>query len=352
MFSCSKAPVILAAGILLAGCGGAERSAPAGIRPAKLIELRPVSDVRSIALPALIEASDSSDLTFQVGGLIAGIEVREGQQISQGEVIARLDQREFHNELVQAQAQFDQAQSEFDRVERLVRESVISQSLFDQRRMQLEIAGASLDSARKRVDNSVLRSPFDGVAVRIPARAHQNVTPQDPIVTVQSRGSVEAVVQVPATLVAYSEWIDWVDIQVVMDAAPERVIDAAFLSVVTRADPAAQTFEARFVFDPPEDLVVLPGMTGSVQVRLRVARNGGAAEGLTLPLDAIVSSGTEQHVWVVDPTTMRVSKRVVELGSGVGDQLPVISGLAAGELVVAAGAAYLHEGMQVRRFEP
>jgi len=51
-------------------------------------------------------------------------------------------------------------------------------------------------------------------------------------------------------------------------------------------------------------------------------------------------------VWVVDPDSMTVSKREVVLGDGAGETLPVERGLAAGEIIVAAGVSYLHEGMQ------
>jgi RND family efflux transporter MFP subunit len=344
---------LLPIALSVAGCGAdSEVVEAAGIRPAKLIEVRVSPDVRSVTIPAVIEAATSTELTFQVGGLLEEIAVRGGQEVNEGDVIARLDQRDFTNELLQSQAQYDQAQSEFARAERLIIESAISRSVYEQRQTQFDIAEAALDSASKRLEDSVLRAPFNGVIAQVPAEAFQTVGPQQPIVVIQSTGIAEAVAQVPATLVARSGQIEPIETRIVMDIAPESPVEARLLSSDTRADPTTQTFDVRFVFEPPAGVLILPGMTGSVQVQLRIAHADGSSAQLTVPLEAIISSGSEQFVWLVDPDTMVVTQRVVEVGAGIGETLAIRSGLMPGDLIVGAGAAYLHEGMQIRRYEP
>ena len=136
----------------------------------------------------------------------------------------------------------------------------------------------------------------------------------------------------------------------VLDAVPAKPVPATFHSIVTRADPVAQTFEVRFAFTPPPDLRILPGMTGTVRSKLVITGNGGAQ--IAVPIEAILSEADARYVWVVDADTMTVSKRAVMLGDGVGETLPVLDGLAVGETIVAAGVSYLHEGMRIRRYEP
>ena len=341
---------VLLATSLIVGCSTElEVVESAELRPAKIIEIESSTDIRSLTLPAVIEAATSTELTFQVGGLLSELAVRGGQRVNQGDVIARLDTREFANDLAQAQAQSDQAQSEFARAERLITEDAISRSVFEQREAQLDVAEAALDSALKRLEDSVLRAPFDGLIAQVPAEAFQNVSSQDPIVIIQSIGSAEAVAQIPVTLVAHSDLIEPIETNIVMDAAPESPMQATLLSTDTLADPTTQTFEARFVFNPPDELTIFPGMTGSIEAVLRIAPRDGSAEQITVPLEAIVSSGDKQFVWVVDPESMSVSKRAVEVGPGVGEQLPIVSGLAVGELIVGAGVSNLHEGMHSRR---
>lgn len=337
---------------VLAGCGSSSEvsDAPA-IRPAKLIEIQASTDIRTLTLPAVIEAQSSAELTFQVGGLLAQLNVRSGQRVQAGDLIAQLDQRDFANDLTQAQAQFDQAASEFGRAERLIKESAISRSVFEQRQSQLEVATAALDSARKRLGDTELRAPFDGVIAQVAGEAFQTISARELIAVIQSTGAALAVAQIPATLVARSDLIEPIELVVALETAPNKPVPATLVSVDTQADPTTQTFQAEFAFEPPADIVILPGMTGSLDATLRIGNADGTREQISLPLEAILSSGQEQFVWVVDPDSMLVNKRTIEIGSGIGAQIPILSGLAAGDLVVGAGAAYLHEGMQVRRYE-
>ena len=124
-----------------------------------------------------------------------------------------------------------------------------------------------------------------------------------------------------------------------------------FQSVTTRADPETQTFLVKYAFTPPADLVVLPGMTGMVESRVRFVRDGGLADLPEVPTSAVLSDGEARYVWVVYKNTMMVSRREVTLAPGVGKSLAVLDGLVEGELIVGAGASYLHEGMQIRPYE-
>ena len=92
-------------------------------------------------------------------------------------------------------------------------------------------------------------------------------------------------------------------------------------------------------------------MTGIVRSTLLVAEDGDVAR-VAVPIEAILSEADRHYLWVVDPESMTVSRRAVTLGDGVGRMLPVLDGLAAGEIIVAAGVSYLHEGMKIRRYEP
>ena len=348
--------LVLFCGLMVSACGGdAPDEAPAPIRPARLIEITAQTDVRQISLPAVIEAAETADLTFQVGGLLSELLVIEGQEVSKGDVLARLDPRDYQNAADQANAQFDAAQSEFDRANRLLAQDAISRSIFEQRRSARDVAKAALDSAQKALEDTVLLSPFDGIVATVHIDQFQNVAPQAPIATIQTIGAAEALVQIPATMVAYSGRITPVETIVSIAAAPDVKLPAELLSVSTQADPATQTFAVRFGFTPPEDLLILPGMAGTVRATLAIGADVGSDVGavteVTVPLGAVLSEGEDQFVWLVDIETMTVSKRSIELGVRIGEQLPVTSGLEAGDTIVGAGASYLFEGMKIRPYE-
>ena len=341
-------PLCAIVGLLAAGCSEApEAPLEPPVRPAKLMVAKAAEPTRTISLPAVIEASATADVAFQMSGLIVAVPVREGQTIAEGDEIARLDQRGIRNDLATAQANHDAARSAFQRAERLVAQDAISRAQYDELKNRRDVTRVAVDRERKRLGDSVLHSPFAGVVADLHVEAHQNVTAQQAVATLQTTGAATAVVQAPATLMANSGRLEPLRTEVVLDAAPEQPAAATLHSFAARADPSARTFEVRFAFSPPPELVILPGMTGTVRGTVAVLGEGAAAA-VSVPLEAILSEADARYVWVVDTDAMTVSKRAVTLGAGVGDTLPVLDGLTAGETIVVAGVSQLHEGMRVR----
>lgn len=344
------APFIVAIGLV--ACGTEEVvEVDEAARPAKLIEVATSADVQMRSFPAIVEASSSVDLTFQVSGRIEDVAVSAGDEVKKGQVIARLAQRDFRNNLATMQAQFDAAQAEYARAERLFQQDAIAQNVVEQRQSQRDVAQASLDSAQKSFEDTVLRSPFEGVVAVVHAVDFQNIGAQVEVVTLQTTGTAEAVVQIPATLVANSGRIEAVENVLILDAAPNQPLPAELYSAATQADTQTQTFEVRFAFTPPDNLLILPGMTGTLEASLILSGDDGATERITVPLSSITSEGDKAYVWVVNEADMTVSRREIAIASDIGEQLAVESGLEPGDIIVGAGAAFLHEGMQVRRYE-
>ena len=191
--------------LVVAGCSGESEAPPEPpVRPAKLMVVAASENTRTIDLPAVIDASATADLAFQVSGLLLSVPVREGQTIAEGTEIARLDQRDLRNDLATARANREAASSAFQRGERLVAQDAISRAEYDQLKTRRDVAQVALDAAAKRLDDSVLRSPFAGVVADLHVEAHQNVTAQQVVVTLQTTDAAAAVVQAPATLMANS----------------------------------------------------------------------------------------------------------------------------------------------------
>ncbi|MCG8442578.1 MAG: efflux RND transporter periplasmic adaptor subunit [Caulobacterales bacterium] len=322
------------------------------VRPAKLIAIAAEANIRSIRLPAVVAAADSSVLTFQVSGVMQELNVGEGDAVTRGQVIAQLDQRDFQTAVASAQATFDNAQIEFERTSTLVERGTAAQSMLDQRRSQRDVARASLDSARKALDDTVLRAPFEGVVADLHVENFETVTPQQAIVTIQGSGVAEAVVQVPATIVVNAEQIEPIELYVELDAAPNIQMNAVLSEAASLADPTTQTFEARFAFTPPDELVILPGMTGILRGQFRIAGDEASQSQIVAPISAILAEAGQTYVWLVDPEAMTVSRRDVVVSPGVGETVVIASGVAPGDLIVGAGGHYLREGAEIRPYEP
>lgn len=331
--------------------GGDEPEETRAPRPVKLLEMTASTDIRKVSLPAIIEASDSVELSFQVPGLLKNVAVEEGDTVRKGQIIATLDRRDFQNSLATAQAEFEAAQAEYERGTSLAEADAIADSVLDQRKARRDIARANLSIASKALNDSVIRAPFNGVVAVVQADNFQSIGAQVPVITLQGTGDIEAVVEIPSTIIANAERIELLENTIVLDVAPDQPLQARISETARRADPRTQTFEYRFSFSPPEDVLVLPGMTATVLGNFRVIGDDGKDQRLAIPTGAIVAADGKTFVWIVDPETMAASKREVTTSTGFADRLHLDSGVQPGELIVAAGAAFLHDGMTVRRLE-
>ncbi|MEM8935936.1 MAG: efflux RND transporter periplasmic adaptor subunit [Pseudomonadota bacterium] len=338
--------------LLLSACGPqTEEVAEPAPRPIKLLVVEETGNEIPISFPAIVEASQSSVLTFQVGGLLQELPVVEGQQLERGALIGKLDQRDFLNNLNSARAEYDNAETEYQRAVRLAEQDAIAKSVLDQRKSQRDIAQASLDSAQKAYEDTELRAPFDGGVAEIYIENFQNVAAQQAIVTLQSGGELEAVIDVPARIIAYVPETETIDTTMTLDAAPDVAIAAEFKEASGQSDPTTQTYRVRFTFTPPENLLVLPGMTGRLDSRF-IYQGDGIDFGVSVPPGAVLSDGENQYVWIVDESSMIVSKRQVTLAEErLDEKIAIVAGLEDGDVIAGAGASYLVDGMRVRAWD-
>lgn len=348
----AKRLVILCGALLaLAGCGGNDLDPVAKTpRPAKLLTLTEASTEQSNSLPAVVRSVRSTDLAFQVGGQIVEWNAIDGQPFRRGQVLARLDARSFQAALEQAEAQYNNANSEYERALRLIEEDAISRSVVESRDAQRQVAKASLDTARKNLSDTVLRAPFNGFVGLTNVEQFQNVGPQQTVLVLQSQ-AVEAIVNVPASFVLNSNRVRYFNTFVELDAAPGRRFAATFREATGQADSSTQTFEGHFSFAPPADLVVLTGMTATLFFDTEEVGVEEDKLGVSVPLAAIMTEGNARYVWAVKGRERTLERRDVTVAEGVGEMLTVTDGLEVGDTIVAAGGTYLQAGDPVRPWQ-
>ena len=338
--------------VSIAACGSEPPpDDPPKVRPAKLITVKSASQARDLTFPAVVQAVQSAELTFQVAGEVIELNVLEGAEVAAGDVIAQLDQRDARNNLAQARAEFQNADSEYRRALRLAEEDAISRSTVEARQTQVEVQQAAVDTARKALEDTVIRAPFAGSISRVMVEQYQNVQAKESIAIIQT-DETEAIVDVPGTIIARVPQLEPVNTRVVLDAAPEIEIPAVYREASGQADAATQTYQIGFSFEPPEGLLILPGMTATVKTTfLFRGAQDIVSRGIAVPLTAVLAEGEQRFVWVVD-SSMRLEKRAVTVGRDVTDVATVTAGLDAGETIVAAGVSFLAAGMTVREWTP
>jgi RND family efflux transporter MFP subunit len=338
--------------MLLVGCGR-ESSAPPpppAVRPVKIhvvgslqAEGAPAS-VRSF--PGSVQATDRVELSFRVGGPLVELPVREGDEVEQGRLLARIDPRDFRLAVASAQARFDKAESDFRRAALLYEKDAISEAELDQYQAARDIAAAGLEDARAALSDTRLRAPFGATIGAIFVDNFQEVSAKQPVISLVDVTRLDVVVDLPETLVARGDRSrDLPELHATFEAAPDRRFPLELKEVAAQADPRTQTYRVTLTMPQPEGLLVLPGMTATVHAR----QTGGRATRLVVPAISVTSAGSgESHVWVLgDDGTLR--RRPVRVGSLAGtDRIEILGGLERGERIAVSAVSHLDEGMAVR----
>jgi RND family efflux transporter MFP subunit len=342
--------VVLVLGL---SCGEEPAEPEPVARPVKIIEFGGSGSGSNLEYPGEVSPATNAEVAFEVPGKLIEFPVRESQLVERGELLARLDPRDFQANLDAAKASEGAARAEYDRMRAMFRQDVASQQQLDKAQREFGVFTAQVAKAQKAVDDTMLRAPFDGTVARKIANDFDNVRAKQPIVLLQTGGDLEIVVNVPEKDYAgvkpgltLEERNKRADARVVLSAIPDRSFPAKLKEFATAADRVTRTFSVTFSFAPPSDLNVMPGMTA----RLILLGGIGASIGASIPVQAAAegSEGTT-YVWVVDPDSKKVHKTPVTLGALTGTSVAVTAGLKKGDLVVTSGVHQLREGMEVRR---
>lgn len=349
--------LFLLIGSLVCGCGRGEpeQEAPV-VRPVKMVELTAQPSDRRLEYPGRVSPVVQSIHSFEVPGRISDFPVREGQWLSAGELIARLDDRDYRSQLASSQARLDSALADYDRFKSLFDKGAVSQRDVESRRRNYEVASSNLDIAEKALEDTELRAHFEGRVARKIADDFQNVQAKEPVALLQDDRYLEIKTDVPERVLA----TDMEEIEldtltsrleplVSITAIPGRTFPAKIKEAATAANPTTRTFEVTFSFEPTGNVRILPGMTARITVK-QPAWEGGSRRGFVIPSSAAaIDDQGQSFVWRVDRESMQVEAVLVEPGAVKGSQLTVYGGLFDGDLIATSGMQHLREGMQVRR---
>lgn len=346
--------LVVSSMVALVGC-----SKPADVvteNPVRPVKLMTVSNGQSANIrqfPALIEPTENARLTFRVAGRLTELEVRPGQQVKKGELLAKLDPTDFQLKADQAKARYQLAKAQFERADKLITQKLVSQAMFDETQAQLQVAEADLKTSETNLSYTELLAPFSGTIARLLVDNHENVAAQQAIMELQLRDMIDVVIQVPEDVIALVKKEVNYQPNVVFDSYPEHSYPATIKEWDTRADSATNSFKVVFSMPTPKEFNVMSGMTANVLADLsqftRIEQHS-----LKVPATAVFAATNQaiddakRSVWVFDEISSTVKLRAVTIGKLTGQGVEILSGLNDGEQIVTAGVQQLREGQQVR----
>ncbi|MCP4410021.1 MAG: efflux RND transporter periplasmic adaptor subunit [Gammaproteobacteria bacterium] len=318
-----------------------------------LIESSETGGVRNF--PARIDANRKAELAFRVPGKVQELLVKEGDQVTEGQEVAKLDPKDFQIVVNDRQASFDNARKNYIRAQELIKEGNISKVDHDKLEANFKSARAALEAARQDLEYTSLKAPFTGSIARRHIQRFEEVQAKQSVLSLQNVTELEVKFNVPESIIrgirtdatGRGKQRDQIKIFVTFVDLPGREFPLTFKEIATRADAKTQTFEVTYTMEKLDNATVLPGMTATVTVDLSLIQDK-EAQVFTVPVSAVVGDyKLDPRIWTVDRESMTVNPQAVKVGRMLGNRIEVLEGIKVGNHIVTAGTPFLVEGMKV-----
>ena len=344
---------------LLSACSKPPVEFKEAIRPIawQAVEVSNLDQVRRLS--GTVQPLESANLSFQVGGKVAGVEVNLGDTVKKGDVLATLDQRSFRLSLQSAQARLQQAQSalteatnEYNRYKELADKGLVSRSGFDNAKAAFESATSSVNVARaqmniasKDLQDTTLTAPYNGKITKRLIEPSVQVAPGSPVFEIEGEDGLEVQVLVPETLIR--ELSQNTQLKITFPVLENLVLDGSISEIGASAQSANAYPVAVLIESSTSELRA--GMTAEVDFTFEgVGRTGYRGDIIRVPISSLGADvGQGAYVFVYDKDKQVVNRRAVQTENIIDNEVLVSSGLKTGEIIATAGVTYLRDGQQV-----
>jgi membrane fusion protein (multidrug efflux system) len=269
------------------------------------------------------------------------VRLTPGQIVDSGTVLVALDvdveQADLHAQL----AQVELARTTVGRLERLMKSQAVSQEELDRARAELSVTEAQVERTRAIIERKTIRAPFRARVGIADVHSGQYLDGGTELTTLQGVADAAHVdFAVSQDVAARLRRGDRVAVFAGTDSAP---VAARIVAVDARVDPTTRnaTIRARI------EGAAAPSPGASVRVEVPV---GPAATAVAVPVSALRKGPGGDHVFVLSADSTgqtRAHARPVRSGAALGEEVLIVSGLAAGEQVAASGSFKLREGVKV-----
>lgn len=333
-------------------CGGKEPAAAGDRRPGggpggqagppiSVVETATVekgSIAREIEVSGVVEPIRTVSVNSQLATTVSGVYAEEGNRVSTGAVLARLEDAELAVDLESARAALEAARSAFERAEQLREREVITLPEYERERTALAAAEALHRRLQTRVGYATVRSPISGVVTAKHVEAGDVVGAQTPLFEVADISTL--VVPIGVSELDVGQLAAGDTVAVSLDAFPDRPFRGRIRRVFPAADPTTRLVPVEVAIEAGSQ--ARPGYLARIQLRL-----DARSDVLLVPASAILAGpGGEESAFVVEDG--KAFRREVESGLVSKGRVEVVRGLRTGETVVVTGGSSLREGAQVR----
>jgi RND family efflux transporter MFP subunit len=272
---------------------------------------------------AVVEAVHQATVAAQVQGRVVDVRVDAGQRVTKGELLMRIDAREFAENAAGAEAQLIQAKANFERTKNLYAQKFVSSSALDKAEADYKAAQALAGASGATYSHANVTAPISGIVAQRLTELGEMAAPGKPLITIYDPKGLRVIASIPQYKLA--------EVKKGLKARLEfpetgQWIDAIRVEILPTEDARSHTTTAR-LYLPDNVQGVIPGMAARAHFII------GSAKKLTVPPTAVLRRGEVTGVYVIDEQN-QPHLRQVRLGEMLGNgEVEILAGLSGGERV-------------------
>lgn len=363
--------------LLLWSCGGKEKVAETEeiIRPVRYAQIGSSHVHGDVTFSGVALAEKESSLSFKVGGNVRSLNVKVGDKVRKGQLLATVDASDYAIQADQAKAstkgaeaqvktaltQMQIAKSTYERIERLYENGSVSVSEFDQAKSQYEAAKSQheaavtqvtsankqVQAASNQVNYTRLYAPYAGIITEKMSELNELVGAGSPIFKLSSLGKPKVEVGMPENYIGRVKRGQKVDVKVSV-VSDEKI--TGVVNEISFATQGGSTYpvHVRLTGDVAG---IRPGMAATVWFDFEDEHVDHDADMIMAPMNAVGEDPNGNYVFVLKPANGDVytaERRIVQVGGMSSNGFEIKSGLQPGEKIATAGLSTLLDGMKVK----
>lgn len=284
-------------------------------------------------------------ITPEFSGILTSVYVKEGQKVSKGQVLGKIDDGGLSQQLSQVQIQADLAKTTFERQKRLWDQNIGSEIQYLQAKSSYEAQSQSVAQLQQQVGKTVIRAPFSGTIDDVITEQGSVVAAgQTPLMQIVNLDEMYIETDVPESYV--SDVVKGKNVEVLFPVLG-KTIETKVRQAGDVINPANRTFKVE-VDVPNKDKSIKPNLTARLKI------NDYTNEKAILVPQSIISENAdgEQYVYVVedkkDNNEGVVNKIIIKTGKTQGDVIEVLEGIPNGAELILEGARSVKDKQTVK----
>jgi RND family efflux transporter MFP subunit len=297
-----------------------------------------------LELQGSVETKENLVITPEMSGILTRVYVKEGDQVSKGQLLAKIDDGGLSQQFSSAQIQADLLKTTFDRQKRLWEQKIGSEIQYLQAKSSYESAVESVNQVKQQLAKSSIRAPFSGVVDDVITEQGNVVAAgQTQLIRIVNLSDMYIETDVPEDYITSIS--NGKDVEVTFPVLGKQ-IDAKIRQTGNFINPANRTFKVEIAV-PNKDKTIKPNLTA------RLKLNDYTNENAILIPQSIISENADgdQYIYILenkDGMKATAKQLIIETGKTQGDKIEILSGLNVNDEIVEEGARSIKDGQVVK----